>query len=86
MIFKKININSVTLTNLVFAFFPISFIFGNFIINLNILIFCCLGIFHLKSKNKPSIICLSRQNLPLVRKEQDLNTYWYHHTRLNLIK
>lgn len=50
MIFKKININSVTLTNLVFAFFPISFIFGNFIINLNILIFCCLGIFHLKSK------------------------------------
>ena len=26
----------------------------------------------LKSKNKPSIICLSRQNLPLIRKEQSL--------------
>ena len=36
--------------NIVFGFFPISFILGNLIININILLFCCLGIFHLKSK------------------------------------
>ncbi len=29
----------------------------------------------LKSKDKPSIICLSRQNLPLIRKEKDLKNY-----------
>jgi len=47
---KKFNFNSVLLTNIVFGFFPISFILGNLIININILLFCCLGIFHLKSK------------------------------------
>jgi len=50
MILKKISINATSLTNLTFAFFPISFILGNLIINLNILLFCCLGIFHLRSK------------------------------------
>lgn len=50
MILKKANINPTLLTNLVFSFFPISFIMGNLIINLNILLFCCLGIFHLKSR------------------------------------
>ena len=50
MILQKATINSTLLTNLVFAFFPISFISGNFIINLNLLLFCCLGIFHLRSK------------------------------------
>ena len=50
MILKKISINSTSLTNLTFAFFPISFILGNLIINLNILLFCCFGIFHLRSK------------------------------------
>ena len=29
----------------------------------------------LKSKNRPSIICLSRQNLPLIRKEKDLKNF-----------
>ena len=29
----------------------------------------------LKSKHKPSIICLSRQNLPLIRKESDLKNH-----------
>ena len=38
------------LINFVFGFFPISFILGNFIINLNVLLFCCLGIFQLRSK------------------------------------
>ena len=47
---KKNNINYTLVTNLVFSFFPISFILGNLIINLNLLLFCCLGIFHLKSR------------------------------------
>ena len=46
---KKNNINYTLVTSLVFSFFPISFILGNLIINLNLLLFCCLGIFHLKS-------------------------------------
>ena len=36
--------------NLVFGFFPISFIIGTFIVNLNLLVFTCLGIYYLKSK------------------------------------
>jgi len=44
------NINSTFLISLVFGFFPISFIFGNLIININIILFCCLGIFYLRSK------------------------------------
>ncbi|SVE33656.1 uncharacterized protein METZ01_LOCUS486510, partial [marine metagenome] len=32
---KNFNINSVLLINIVFAFFPISFIFGNLITNIN---------------------------------------------------
>jgi len=47
---KKFSINSILLINLTLAFFPISFILGNLIINLNILLFCILGIFHLRSK------------------------------------
>ena len=51
LISKKINnIDSVSVTNLVFAFFPISFILGNLFINLNILLFCLIGIFNLKTK------------------------------------
>ena len=38
------------LINFVFAFFPFSFIFGNLITNINIVLFCILGIFHLRSK------------------------------------
>ena len=47
---KNLKINPVLLTNIVFGFFPISFIFGNFIINMNFLLFCLLGIFNLRSK------------------------------------
>ena len=36
--------------NLVFGFFPISFIIGTLIVNLNLLVFSCLGIYYLKSK------------------------------------
>ena len=45
------NYNSPLLINAVFCFFPISFIFGNLITNINFLLFCCLGIFHLKFSN-----------------------------------
>ena len=47
---KKLSFNSTTLINSAFCFFPISFIFGNLITNINFLLFCCLGLFYLKSK------------------------------------
>ena len=47
---KEINDNPYLFVNFVFAFFPFSFIFGSLIVNLNVLLFCCLGIFYLKSK------------------------------------
>ena len=47
---KNFDKNSILFTNLIFAFFPISFILGNLITNINLLLFCCFGIFHLKSK------------------------------------
>ena len=52
MISDKINlkINPTLLVNLTFCFLPISFIFGNLITNINTLLLCVLGIFHLKSK------------------------------------
>ena len=50
MTLKKIYNNNALLMNLVFGFFPISFVLGNLIININLLLFCCLGIFYLKSK------------------------------------
>jgi len=57
---KNFNINSVSLTNLVFAFFPISFVLGNLIVNINVILFCGLGIFHLRSK-----ILTAKFNLPI---------------------
>jgi hypothetical protein len=42
--------NPVLLTNITFALFPISFIFGNFIVNIVFVLFCCLGVYHLRSK------------------------------------
>ena len=57
---KNFNINSVLLTNLVFAFFPISFVLGNLIVNINVILFCGLGIFHLRSK-----ILTAKFNLPI---------------------
>ena len=47
---KKLSIDLIFLTNIVFCFFPISFILGNFFINLNLILFCCLGFIHLRSK------------------------------------
>jgi len=54
------GLNSNSLINIVFSFFPASFILGNLIINLNFLFFCCLGIFHLKEK-----ILTNKFNFPL---------------------
>ena len=51
---KEINDNPYLFVNFVFAFFPFSFIFGSLIVNLNVLLFCCLGIFkanHIETKN-----------------------------------
>ena len=52
MISDKINlkVNFTLLVNFTFCFLPISFIFGNLITNINSLLLCILGIFHLKSK------------------------------------
>ena len=47
---KNININSILFINLIFAFFPISFILGNLFINLNLVLFCIYGIWFLRSK------------------------------------
>ena len=47
---KKFSIDSILLINLTLAFFPISFILGNLIVNLNLVLFCTLGIFYLRSK------------------------------------
>ena len=47
---KEINNHPYLFVNLVFGFFPISFILGTLIVNVNLLLFCCLGIYYLKSK------------------------------------
>ena len=47
---KDYSINSILLANLVFAFFPFSFLFGSTIINLNLFLLCCLGIYILRLK------------------------------------
>ena len=57
---KNFEINAILATNLTFAFFPISFILGNFVTNLNLVIFCLLGIYHLKGK-----ILKTNYNLPI---------------------
>ena len=62
MTFSKIIFthNSAALINVCFCLFPISFIFGNLITNINFLLFCCLGIFHLKFNN-----LLKKFNFPI---------------------
>ena len=47
---NKFKINSISITNLVFALFPMSFIWGNLATNINFVVFCCLGIYNLKKK------------------------------------
>ena len=52
MILNKANfdINATSLVNYIFCLFPLSFILGNFAININLVLFCCLGLYHLRSK------------------------------------
>jgi len=57
---KDSDTNYIQSLNLVFGFFPISFILGNLIININLVLFCCLGIFYLRSK-----ILKTKFHLPL---------------------
>ena len=47
---KNLQINLVFLLNVLFCLFPLSFIFGNLITNINVVLFCCLGVLYLKSK------------------------------------
>ena len=47
---EKNNHNPYLFINLVFAFFPISFVVGSLFINLNLLLLCALGAYYLKSK------------------------------------
>jgi len=47
---KKNENNSYLFTNIAFAFFPISFVLGSLIVNLNLVLVCCLGFYHLKFK------------------------------------
>ena len=47
---KNSSINSIGLINLIFAFFPFTFLFGSSVVNINSFLFCCLGIYHLRSK------------------------------------
>jgi O-antigen ligase len=48
---KISNITSKKILNFLFFFFPFCFIFGNLLININIVLFCCIGIFNLKKNN-----------------------------------
>ena len=57
---KKNSIDLVLAINIIFALFPLSFILGNLITNINLVLFCGLGIFYLRSK-----IFTSKFNLPL---------------------
>ena len=47
---KKTEFNLIFFINLFFCLFPLSFILGNLILNLNLLIVCILGIFYLRKK------------------------------------
>ena len=57
---KNFSVDSILLTNLVLAFFPISFILGNLAVNINLVLFCFLGIFLLRSK-----ILTTKFNFPI---------------------
>ena len=50
--YSKISINHLVLSlNWLFIFFPLSFIAGNLIVNLNCLLFICLGLIYLAKNN-----------------------------------
>ena len=57
---ENLALNSNLLISIAFSLFPISFIIGNLVTNLNFLLFCCLGIFYLRKK-----ILTNKLNLPL---------------------
>ena len=59
---RNIAVNNNLLINLFFGFFPISFILGNLITNINILLFCCFGIFYLRSKILTTEFAISIKN------------------------
>jgi O-antigen ligase len=48
--FWKIKKDQQFFINIIFAFFPFAFVMGSFIVNINTVLFCVLGIFCLKSK------------------------------------
>ena len=48
---KNQKINENTLIELLFAFFPISFIIGNLVLSLNLLLFLILSLFVIKKNN-----------------------------------
>ena len=56
---KENENNSYLFTNIAFAFFPISFVLGSLIVNLNIVLICFFGFYHLKFK-----ILTTKLNLP----------------------
>ena len=49
----KIKDEGYLIINIVFALFPISFIFGSVFVDLNLIVFCLFGAFYLK----PKIFC-----------------------------
>ena len=51
--------NNIFPISVIFSFFPISFIFGNLVTNVNILVFCCIGLFYLRSN-----ISMNKINFP----------------------
>ena len=57
---EDFSINSASLINLTLGLFPISFILGNLAINLNITLFCILGVINLRSR-----ILTTKFNLPI---------------------
>jgi len=50
LIKKNLKNSSYFLINFIFCFFPISFILGSFFLNLNFLLFCCFGLYYLRSE------------------------------------
>ena len=56
----KIKNDPYLFINLIFGFFPISFVIGSLFVNANLLLFCGLGIYYLRSK-----ILTTKFNLPV---------------------
>ena len=50
VVFGEFKSNPYLLINIVFAFFPVSFVIGSLFVNINLFLFCSLGIFYLRLK------------------------------------